>query len=377
MAVGFEAKLGAVLEPLYASVLDPGRLGDFSAALCAATGSHVGAVMAHDAQHAGGRMDLLVGVDAEFMATYEQEYASDNIWMQRSQHLMQPGAVLDSDEAAPRSEMRRTRYYNEFLRIADIEQSLALCAQADADGVVVATLCRTARQAPYADRELAIAREVAPHWVNAYAIQRRLSWLERRVNTLEAAVEIAPMAMFMLDARQRLVRMNAAAESFLEQGAPLRLERRRLEASFDTLALQQLLHAATIGMDMDGRVMRSAGSMVLRDAAGRGMLMASVHPLGPIGPPDAGAAVLFVQPVEARSRSDAAALLRDAFGLTPAEAALAMALQRHGDLALAAAECRIANSTAQTRLKVVYDKTGERGQLALMRLLCAVAAACG
>lgn len=49
---------------------------------------------------------------------------------------------------------------------------------------------------------------------------------------------------------------------------------------------------------------------------------------------------------------------------------------QHTDLALAAQACGIAVSTAQTRLKVVFDKTGERSQTALVRLLAALNAVC-
>lgn len=373
--MGFDSKLGAVLEPLYAAVLDAGRLSDFSSALCTATGSHIGAVMAHDAGNRGGRLDLLVGADPAYMAPYEREFASDNPWMQRSAHCMRRGAVVDSDAVLAREELRRTRYYNEYLRIGDVEQSVALCAQADADGVVVATLCRSRHLAPYSEDDLALMRQVAPHWANAYAIQRRLSWLEDRVQTLESAVDIAPTAMLLLDARQQVLRMNAAAEAVLAHGDVLRLERRCPEAIVDAAALRRLLARAASGTDEDGRRLRHAGRLVLRDASGRNALAASAHPCGATGRADGATAVLFLQPLGAQS--DLATTLRQLFGLAPPEAALAAALQRHGDLAAAAAACGITIATAQTRIRLVCDKTGERGQPALVRLLSAVAVVCG
>ena len=374
--MGHDAKLAAVLEPLYAAALDPERLADFSAALCTATGSHVGAVMAHDAGLAGGRLDLLVGGDADAMLAYEAEFAADNIWMQRSQQRMAAGTVLDSDDVASRSELKRTRYYNEYLRQGDVEQSLALCAQADAEGIVVATLCRAGSLPAYRARDLALAREVAPHWANVYAIQRRLSWLQQRVRTLEAAVDATPMAMVVLDARMRVLRSNAAAEDLFAQRTLLRLEGGRPESMDGAGALRLAIHEAVAGVHVDGAAVRRAGKTMLRDATGRSALVANVHPLQGIGDGD-GAAVLFLQPMGACPGRDVAMTMRQLFGLTPSEAALAAALHTTADVALAALECGIAVATAQTRLKLVYDKTGERGQPALMRLLSAVAAICG
>lgn len=363
--------LEAVLEPLYAAVLEPGRLPDFFAVLCGATGSHIGAVMAHDAGNAHGRLELLVGADAGYMAAYEREFAAENPWMQRTAHLMRPGIVMDSDDVLPRSQLHRTRYYNEYLRIGGIEQSLALCAQADAEGVVVATLSRPGGGA-YTGAQLDLVRQVAPHWSNAYAILSRMGRLHRQVQTLEAALEASPLGMLLLDARGCVVRLNAAAEWLLAQGDALRIKHGHLTARVDGAAFRYLLHDAVAGAKVGGRHVRRAGRMVLRDVRGQGVLVADVHPFQPDAPASA-AAVMFLHPVGPPARCDVTAVLRHLFRLTPSEAALAAALLRHGDLALAAEECHITPGTAQTRLKLVYDKTGVHGQVALMRLLAAVA----
>ena len=369
-----DGKLAAVLEPLYASVLEPERMAEFSSTLCEATGSHVGAVMVHDSGHGRGRLDLLVGADPAHTAAYEAEFAQDNLWMLRAQGRMVAGGVIDSDTVASRAELKRTRYYNEYLRLGDVEQSVALCAKADAEGVVVATLCRAGSLRPYTEGHLALMRQVAPHWSNAYAIQRQLSRLQQRVDTLEAALEAVPLGMAMLDGSMRATRMNAVAEQWLRHGQLLRLQQGRPEAVHGAQPLRQALHDAVVGRHADGQTLRHAGRVVVKDGAGRNALAAAIHPLSSHGP-HAAAAVLFLQPLGTGTSLEAG--LRHLFGLTAAEAALASALHRCGDLAGAAAECGIATTTAQTRIKVVYGKTGEHGLPALMRLLSAVAAVSG
>lgn len=366
-----ERQLAAVLEPLYAAALQPERMAEFSAALCAATGSHVGAVMVHDSGHGQGRLDLLVGADPAQAALYEQEFAGDNLWMQRGQHRMAAGTVMDSDTVATRTELRRTRYYNEYLKQGDVEQSLAMCAKADAEGVVVATLCRSGSLQPYSRRQLALVQAVAPHWVNAYAIQRRLSLLEQRIETLEKAVEVSPLAMVTLDESQRVSRMNPVAEQLFRDGQAVHLNHGRPEAAFAPLQLRKAIQEAVVGCHTDGRQRRAAAKVILQDAAGRSVLVTSVHPLAASDRTGQRAAILFLQPL-AGGRA-LTVDLRQLFGLTAAEAALACALHRQGDLAQAAEHCEIALTTAQTRIKLIYDKTGERGLPALMRLLAVVA----
>ncbi len=370
-----KAALHAVLEPLYASVLEPERLQDFCAGMAQATGSHIGAIMVHDAQITRGRLDLLVGGDPEQMGAYEQEFAGDNLWVQRSGHLMNTGAVLDSDTIVPREEFLRSRYYNEYLRAYEVEQSIALCALRDQDGFVTATLCRSGSLNPYGDKELALLRELAPHWVNAYAIQRRMSQLEQKVESLQSALDVLPMAMFLLDARQRIVRMNAAAEAVLASGQ-LRLSTEGLTApGNDAAALQRLLREATVGNCQARTTARYQGTLTLRDASGRHALAASAHPLSPMqgGLGSLETAVLFVQPVGKSTSNGLKQLMRRLFDLTDAEALLAEAFHCHVDLSAAAAACGITPGTAQTRLKLIYAKTGEHSQAALMRLMSTIA----
>lgn len=292
---------------------------------------------------------------------------------------LSPPNICAPLSAAPstafRAELKRTRYYNEYLRLGDVEQSVALCAKADAEGAVVATLCRAGSLRPYTDHHLALMRQVAPHWANAYAIQRRLSHLQQRVDTLEAAVDAAPLAMAMLDERLHVTRMNPAAEQLFRQAHVLRLRHGQPEALFDDGLLRQALQEAVTGRHADGAPLRHAGKAILRDAAGRNALAASVHPLAGSRRVGDSVAILFLQSVGAGR--PLATALRQLFALTPTEAALAGTFYRHGDLAQAALECGIALSTAETRIKVIYDKTGEHGQPALMRLLAAVAGTCG
>lgn len=62
-------------------------------------------------------------------------------------------------------------------------------------------------------------------------------------------------------------------------------------------------------------------------------------------------------------------LLRDLYGLTPAESRLAMSLAHGRSLTAAAAEAGITRHTAHTQLASVFAKTGASTQLELVRLL--------
>lgn len=373
-----ERGFDALCASLYASVLDPDRLQEVCAGLAAATGSHVGAIMVHDAAIGSGRLELATGADPAEIARYEREFAADNPWMRHGAARLVAGAVVDSDSVLPRSELRRSRYYADYLRHGDIEQSVALCAYRDADAIVTATVSRSGRRPPYGEAELAALRRIAPHWVNAHAIRRELGRLQRQVATLEAALAALPTAVLLLDAQRRPTRRNAAADALCSAGW-LRVDGTGLAArGCRARDWQRMLQAACQGLPNAGAPLRCPSRLLLRDEAGAAALVAAIHPLptrAPPAEPGREAAILFLHPAAAPPQPALHAVLSELFGLTDAEAALALAFLRHADLAGAARACGISAASARTRLKVVYGKTGAHGQAELMRLLAALAAA--
>ncbi|AJC46373.1 hypothetical protein SB85_12000 [Xanthomonas sacchari] len=351
---------------MYDSLHDSGQLAEFSQRLATATDSHIAAVMTHDASGSGGRLDLLLGADPAFVRRYEQEIAAENVWMQHGDAILRTGAVCDSDTVVPRSLLRRTRYYQDYLRLSEIEQSVALCAYRDRTTVVVATMSRSGRLPPYSAQDMALFRQVAPHWVNVYALHRRLAETEARAHALDAMLDRLSGAAFLLEADGRVVHSNAAALRLLEDGA-LHCRGGMLACRHDTngqqlrtLLLRCAHHASADNGTCQG---------LLRHADGTAALALSAHRL----PSAQQRARVLLCVRNLRPAADLQARLRQLFHLTPAEAALAQALYLCADLGDAARQCNITSVTARTRMKAVYAKTGEAGQVALMRLLAGLA----
>jgi len=358
--------LWRILEPLYDSLYDSGQLVEFSQRLATATDSHIAAVMAHDAGGTGGRLDLLLGADPAFVQRYEQEIASENVWMQHGDAILRTGAVCDSDTVVPRGLLRRTRYYQDYLRLSEIEQSVALCAYRDRSTVVVATMSRSGRLPPYSAQDMALFRQVAPHWVNVYALHRRLAETEALAQSLGSMLDRLSDAAFLLEADGRVIHCNAGAQRLLADGAlhcrggALTCRDQANGQQLRTLLLRCANPASAQGGPCRG---------LLRHADGTAALALSAYRL-----PSArqrARLLLFVSHLQ--PATDLQSRLRQLFQLTPAEAALAQALYVCADLGDAAQRCGITSTTARTRMKAIYAKTGEAGQVALMRLLAGLA----
>lgn len=370
---------GGLLDALYGSVLEEDRQHELNQRLAEQTGANIVAVLGHDVAHGSGQLAIVHGADTARLgdALADHDLHTDP-WITRVVPQLATGKVINSDHLLPRQEMQRTEAFNRYYRQIDIGQQVASVAHYDGKNSVTLSICREVGAPAFSENELAVLQQLTPHWVNVYAIQRRLSWLQQRVQTLEQTLELLPTAMLLLNAQQQVVRMNAAAEALFADASLLTLQQRRPTPRNDPRPLQALLQQACRGVDNHGRVLRSHGSTRVLDANGRAALIVHAHPLSPqISNATAEAAIVFLQPVGAALDSELKGLLRTLFPLTTAEATLAEALFLHPDLALAATHAGISLSTAQTRLKVIYDKTGERGQPALLRLLSAIAAGAG
>ena len=373
--------LASVLEPLYESILQPARLEAFGQELARLTASNITAILIHDVANGSGDAALIHGTDpmemARRLAGHDLKY---DPWITRVVPQLATGRVINSEDLMPREQMQRTDAFNHYYRQLDIGQQVASVAHYDGADSVTVSICRGVHAPLFGENELAVLRALTPHWVNAYAIHRRMGRLQRQVDSLETAVTRLPLATFLLDSRQRILRMSHAAEQLLSRGHLLRAESGRLASANDSVVLQQLLvDGSQQGTGKDGTRQRQQGRMILHDRHGRAAMVVSVHPLpAHLGTEDlqGQACLVYANAVGSEPGQNWKASLQALYRLTEAESSLAIALHQQADLALAAKACGITTASAQTRMKLIYDKTGERGQAALMRLLSAIAAAC-
>ncbi len=368
-------RLGNLLEPLYASVLDVNALGTFNQRLAEATDSHITGVLIHDVAGGRGQVSHIHGVDNAHIASLLAEMdLRDDPWMKRVTPRLAIGRVLNTEDLLPRREAQNSGFYNNYYRKLGIVQQVASVGLYDGTNSVTLSLCHGDMARAYGEAELGLLRTLTPHWINAYAMLRRIGGLQQQVATLEQALERSPVAMFMLTDTLRICRTNAAAEGLLGAGL-LGCEAGALVVNGRAdIGLQALLQRALRGDSRlsDGDVEK----LVVYDASDRPSLVVTAHRLPQWTAQEPGALLVFAREVKQASVSLEPTLQR-LFGLTVAESRLALALYRHADAGAAAQECGITTGTALGRLKTVYDKTGERGQASLVRLVATVAAAGG
>ncbi len=179
-----------------------------------------------------------------------------------------------------------------------------------------------------------------------------------------------PHAVILVDERGRVVRMNQRASDIVAQGDGLQIQHDVLRGvrPTDTAALHRLIGEAV--QSGPGNDSAAGRGLRLERPSHRWPLTALVTPLRPQHSSSNGHAVaaVFVSDPEHPPPIDGG-MLRQWFGLTPAEARLAVVLAQGHSLAEALECLGVGVNTVRTQLKSIFGKTGTRRQAELVWLL--------
>jgi len=177
------------------------------------------------------------------------------------------------------------------------------------------------------------------------------------------------LGVIILRDDQQVLFMNKAATNILSKGDGLLRRRGGFRAMFpeETEKLSALLRSATLATS--GRS-RAGGVMALSRASTRRPLHIFVAALasGEGTSDGAGVCAIFVGDPEARADIDEG-LLRSLYGLTAAEAKVAVLLVQGDDALGVSKRLAVSFNTARTHMKRVFEKTSSSRQSELVHLI--------
>jgi PAS domain S-box-containing protein len=178
----------------------------------------------------------------------------------------------------------------------------------------------------------------------------------------EETLNLLTSAMIVVSAEGRVLLSNRSAEALLARCGSLVIENGRLTAPYDSPAVEAALVAAC-------RPGAKPSVLKLRRAGAMTPLTALVTPLdeGGEGKPSRNCVVFLRDPDVRMSVSEP--LLRDMYGLTPAEARVVASLVSGRSLQEVALELEISLNTVRNHLKQAYRKTHTSRQSELVSLV--------
>ncbi|WP_293907029.1 hypothetical protein [Phenylobacterium sp.] len=367
--------IGGILDLAYGAAVEPGMWPAFLKAFADATGAASSALVWQNqrtrmGEGLGARLDP--GVLPVYFNAFARHHPSQR-WQhsprERLRHFV-PHIVAD-DDAMPKSELMRTDFYNDFMRPFGLHSVVRLGLAARGEDAAFLMVARPHTRDRFGEEAMGLAARLHGHVIRAFELGQRLGAMQPRQGGAEAALAASPQALFILDPVGKVLHANPAAEALLAQATGLRVVGGRLTAP--TSEATQRLHGLIASAAARQTAERRGGSMTLVSPLRRLPLPIAVAPIraqAPIAIRHEPSVLVCVSDLEGRV-SLSALRLREIFGLSPAEARVAVAMFEGATPREAAQQLGVSFYTVRGHLVRIFEKTGTNRQAELARLLAA------
>lgn len=307
-------------------------------------------------------------LDEECNRAYQERHMK-NPWSEYMER--QPvGRLVPSDEAAELSVLRKSAFYDEVLRPQNICHNGMMALAAREDFRAAFNICRTTNQGPFDHDAQRLLEWLSPHLRRSVALGFRIDGYLAMQHAAFNVLEQLSDGVVVLDRRARILFANAAARGFESEGL---LHLRQVPATWSqphSQRLADLVRSALQGAPggtmslprrVDGRLLTLLISSIRSKDIGR-LADASIR--------DAAVLMFVIDP--ANRRSIPPAQIMDAYGLTQAEARVALAASSGSTIIETAQLLKLSPNTIKTHLRRVFAKTATGRQAELAGLITAV-----
>ena len=330
-----------------------------------ATGSAAACMFFQDRARPAPQADVLkaTGYPEHATAHYINHYAALDVRVPAASAL-RAGEVYLDDRTMAFSQIQASAIYNEFYRPADLAHCMACTLFAENTRSGYLSLHRSHRSGAFRPAETNFLERLAPHLIRALQLQRQIERAQALAGGLQLALDHFQTAVMLVDSSARLVHANAAADALLcRTEAPLRLAGGHLVTTLPTEAMQfqQFVALASNFHDASAPIMSLTGS----GQQAVSVMGAPLRRLRRLGLGDTPLAILFMAEPRQAGITDADRLVRQ-FGLSPAEAAVAVRVYAGLAIKDIAAARSVGRETVRSQLKSILNKMDLRTQSQLV-----------
>ena len=279
--------------------------------------------------------------------------------------------IISLDDLLSDAELIASDYYQHYLEPIGLFRILGVDTGQPGSLLARLRFSRRREEPPFSARDREVLALITPHLHLAIEIYARLNQMTSERDIYAGAVDQLSVATIILDEKGRLLNTNALASALLKEGDGLSLRGKhlRIESRSTDRELQSAL-SSVIRAQQAGETSVVKALRVHRPG-GRSPLGLVVRPVpvsewteGQTGP----CAAVFVSDPEQHD-SASQQTLGELFGLTPAEANVAILLARGLSLAEVSQVQNISPHTARAQLKSIFAKTGVSRQAELVRMI--------
>ncbi len=290
--------------------------------------------------------------------------------------------ILEAVENGPVGQIRGSReltalqpnaeFYMDWMRPHHLEDGIFVRLT---DGPDPATwlVCTEKRSEAFDTAErVQLAGALVPHFQRAMRIQHDLSEASHQIRNISSAMDnVTRIGMAVVDCLLSVRYLNTAAENIVRRHDGLTIRDGSFEFAHPP-ADAALRHGINAALGQTGAVVRGTTSLLCPRPSGLRPYVIHVLPFQHVTAPlaESRALVLILDP-EQHPQPDGE-MLRRLYGLTTAEAAVAIRLiQGDGIKPIAESMC-LSAGTVRTHVQHIFDKTGTHRQAELVRTLLAI-----
>jgi len=222
----------------------------------------------------------------------------------------------------------------------------------------------------FSEQDKALCQALLPHLKRAVTLHSRIELIETERQLYSTTMDRMLVGTVVFDEKGAVMRTNRIADAILAEKDGIRIVQNALHADFPAEE-RELRRLMKLALSSPGATPAVPEAMSVTRRSGRASLGVLVRPI-PLGEwsedKHRPTAIAYIRDPERRSHVSQE-LIRHLFGLTAAEATLALLLANGLTLDEAAAELKIRKNTTRAHLRSIFAKTGIRRQTALVHLL--------
>jgi PAS domain-containing protein len=159
---------------------------------------------------------VAVRTHSEFIRDYERHFAAINPWMQQGMGDLLSGSVLTGDMVIKATDLKKTEFYNDFLRPYQLIHVIGGNILKDHEVMTNLSILGERDLEPYRNEDIRNLEMIMPHLQHAFRLHRQLGNLRTMSTSMEAALNYTSTAFIVLDSEGQLIFANQPAEKILK-----------------------------------------------------------------------------------------------------------------------------------------------------------------
>lgn len=363
-----DAVLRDLIAQIYDASLDPSQWASVAPAIADAYNSPSTVLFVNSVQTGPLWLSSTQNLDDTARLSHANHFHKVDVWAHRAA-LIEKSRIFISPELISDSAFAETEIYRDWGRHVGAFRVLGSVFDVANGALAIFGIHRSRQDPAFVAEDKTALSQVFPHVKRAVQLRHRLDGRSIDGEASMLALDHAGLAVLIVDRQSHVLYANRAALAVLKRGDALRAPLNRVGALTTALTndLDALIHGAAV--TAQGKGLKSGGALrVVRP----GRLPVTIF-VAPFRPTQGGfgsitpAAILLIRDPEQTTASSQT--LRELFGLTGTEAAVASLLAEGHSVEEVAIAQGVSLNTTRTHLKSILLKTGTNRQAELVALL--------